>query len=197
MDRVSSPSQSVALIPIDIMGGYTILVDEYMSMRPLPTHVFVQTGVGPADSIMTGLACGVPSTAAWEVRSGTVSASATIPDPYVISVKQLLGDGMDGDPPLHGGPSGCAGVAALIGCAMESNDSESENCSGRRREATVPGGVRTGPSAAPCPDEPGGWEEGRGWANAGRTSGVRVQASQWSGGDGSKSGSGTGELGQQ
>jgi diaminopropionate ammonia-lyase len=153
-------------VPIDIMRGYTIIVDEYLREAPLPTHVFVQAGVGGlaaavaaaftgrnddaapriivvepehaaciaasmrrgartevahAHSIMGGLACGVASAAAWEALAATDSVSVTIPDSAVAPVSRLLHAGTAGDPPLRAGPSGCAGLAALIGCAANAD----------------------------------------------------------------------------
>lgn len=151
-------------VPVDIMRGYTIIVDEYLRVAPAPTHVFVQAGVGSlaaavaaafavrdggagpriivvepehaaciaasmrrgtytelakAQSVMTGLACGVPSTAAWEILAATASTAATVPDSAVAPVAELLRNGTHGDPFVRAGPSGCAGLAAVIGCAAD------------------------------------------------------------------------------
>lgn len=153
-------------VPVDIMRGYTIIIDEYLREAPLPTHVFVQAGVGGlaaavaaaftgrnddaapriivvepehaaciaasmrrgartevahAHSIMGGLACGVASAAAWEALAATDAFSVTIPDAAVAPVSEMLRTPAGGDPPLRAGPSGCAGLAALIGCAANAD----------------------------------------------------------------------------
>lgn len=149
-------------IPIRVMQGYGVMVDEIASTAPKGgfTHVFVQAGVGgmaaavlgaaplypaladargivvestkaacllasiragrmqavpgPHDTIMCGLACGVPSTIAWRLLQARADAFIAIDDDDAVTALRLLASGEAADVPLRIGESGAAGLAALL-----------------------------------------------------------------------------------
>lgn len=68
---------------------------------------------GDLHTRMIGLACGRPSAPAWEILCETVFAAMTVDEASAVRVQALLAAGVDGDPPLHAGDTGIAGVAAL------------------------------------------------------------------------------------
>lgn len=71
---------------------------------------------GALDTIMAGLACGVPSLLAWDVLNQGVDGFMTVPDAAGADAMRLLAAGTAGDPPLVAGESAVAGLAALL-CA--------------------------------------------------------------------------------
>lgn len=162
-------------VPAIIMQGYMVMVQEVISElteigAEIPTHVFVQGGVGglagavtayfwerfgqetapiicvvepsradclyrsimagrPAsamgdlNTIMAGLACGEVSILAWEILREGAEFFATISDDLAISSMRLLAAGIGGDPAIVAGPSGAAGLAAVL-AASEHLDSD-------------------------------------------------------------------------
>jgi len=150
-------------IPRNVMQGYALMVDEALDQLPdgtLPTHVFVQGGVGglaaavcahlwerfganrprfvvvepdkadclyrsasaghpvavegALDTIMAGLACGEVSLLAWRILDPGADAFMTIGDDDAAKTMRLLAAGAEGDPPLVGGESAVAGLAACL-----------------------------------------------------------------------------------
>lgn len=74
---------------------------------------------GDVDSFMGGLACGEPSTLAWEILAVGADTAMTLNDTAAKSAMCLLADGIGGDPCIVGGESGVAGLAGLITCALD------------------------------------------------------------------------------
>jgi diaminopropionate ammonia-lyase len=74
---------------------------------------------GDVDSFMAGLACGEPSTLAWEILAAGANTAMTLNDTAAKSAMRLLADGFGGDPCIVGGESGVAGLAGLITCALD------------------------------------------------------------------------------
>lgn len=71
---------------------------------------------GPFDTAMGGLASGVPSTVAWTLLGRCLDGGVAIDDGLVDIATRALGRGVLGAS-IDAGPSGAAGVAALIGLA--------------------------------------------------------------------------------
>lgn len=69
---------------------------------------------GELDSLMSGLACGQPSPLAWPILRPGARAAMTIPDEAAEETMRLLAMGVDDDPPVVGGESGVAGLAAFL-----------------------------------------------------------------------------------
>lgn len=76
---------------------------------------------GELDSLMSGLACGQPSPLAWPILQPGVQAAMTLSDEAASETMRLLAMGLDGDPPVVGGESGVAGLAAFL---LASQDAE-------------------------------------------------------------------------
>jgi diaminopropionate ammonia-lyase len=74
---------------------------------------------GDVDSFMGGLACGEPSTLAWEILSIGANTAMTLNDAAAKSAMCLLAEGIGGDPCIVGGESGVAGLAGLVTCALD------------------------------------------------------------------------------
>jgi len=72
------------------------------------------TVAGDLDSLMAGLACGEPSPLAWEILADGADAAMAIPDAAAEEAMRLLAAGLGTDPPLVGGESGVAGLAAAL-----------------------------------------------------------------------------------
>lgn len=72
---------------------------------------------GPFDTAMRCLACGEPSTLAWEVLDTGADAFATTGDEDVEAAVGRLAEGRGGDPRVMAGTSGAAGLAALVRAA--------------------------------------------------------------------------------
>ena len=66
---------------------------------------------GPMTTIMAGLRCAEPSPAAWRAIDAGVDAFMTVSDDRVIQAMEAL---RAEDPPIHAGPSGACGAAALM-----------------------------------------------------------------------------------
>ena len=69
---------------------------------------------GPFDTMMGGLASGVPSTLAWRLLAGCADFAMTISD---ASARRAMRTLADGPPPVVAGESGAAGLAGLIEAA--------------------------------------------------------------------------------
>lgn len=157
---VSDASSQADQTSCAILHGYGVIFLEMISQftpETLPTHVFLQAGVGglasviggllweaygvnrplfvtvephqadcvyqsiqtgrlvhvegTLDTIMAGLACGVPSELAWAVLGTGVDFAMTIPDAIAVTAVRDLATGAFGDPPLIAGESGVAGLA--------------------------------------------------------------------------------------
>ena len=154
--------------PRHIMQGYTVLAREALEQVPegeLPTHVFLQAGVGGLAAAVTGhfwedlgsrrprvvvvepseadglleaalldqptpsrgslqtsmecLACRTVSDPAWTILRSGADAFMTISDDTAGEAVELLGKGMEGDPPIPTQPSGAAGLAGVIAAHFE------------------------------------------------------------------------------
>jgi len=80
--------------------------------RPTPVH-------GDVNSFMACLAAGEVSPVAWEILGPGLDDSLAIPDPAAVSAMRLLADGVDGDPSVVSGESGCAATAGLIAACLD------------------------------------------------------------------------------
>lgn len=70
--------------------------------EPLPTR-------GRLESMMVGLACGIPSAVAWPIIRDGMNFFLAIPDSYAVSaMREYFKEG------ITSGESGCAGLAALL-----------------------------------------------------------------------------------
>jgi diaminopropionate ammonia-lyase len=69
---------------------------------------------GALDTMMAGLACGVPSRLAWEVFERYVEFYASIPDYVAATGMRVLGAPLPGDPRIISGESGASAVGFAI-----------------------------------------------------------------------------------
>jgi diaminopropionate ammonia-lyase len=69
---------------------------------------------GDLNTFMACLSAGVPSLVAWQILQQVANFFLTIPDEAALRCMRLLAHGVDGDPVVVAGESGCAGVAALL-----------------------------------------------------------------------------------
>lgn len=70
---------------------------------------------------MAGLACGEISPLSWPILKPGAHAAMVIPDDAAAETMRLLADPPAGDPPIVGGESGVAGLAAFL---LASRDAE-------------------------------------------------------------------------
>lgn len=75
--------------------------------------------VGDTDTFMACLAAGEVSAPAWIILQHAADDVITLEDAAAEDTMRLLADGMDGDPPLVAGKSGCAATAGLIAAAAD------------------------------------------------------------------------------
>lgn len=68
---------------------------------------------GDMDTIMAGLACGEPSTIAWDVLNAYADAFISCPDPISAKGMRILGNPADADPKVVSGESGSVGVGIV------------------------------------------------------------------------------------
>ena len=68
---------------------------------------------GDMNTIMAGLACGVPSTLAWEVLSASADLFAACPDRVARRGMRVLGNPLTGDPAVVSGESGAVGLGLV------------------------------------------------------------------------------------
>ena len=68
---------------------------------------------GDMHTIMAGLACGVPSTHAWELLSRHAQAFAACPDRVARRGMRVLGNPLWGDPAIVSGESGAVGLGLV------------------------------------------------------------------------------------
>ncbi len=76
---------------------------------------------GDLESLMAGLACGEISPLSWPILKTGAHGAMTIPDAAAAETMRLLADPPAGDPPIVGGESGVAGLAAFL---LASRDAE-------------------------------------------------------------------------
>lgn len=69
---------------------------------------------GDLNTFMACLSAGVPSLVAWQILQQVADFFLTIPDEAALRCMRLLANGVDGDPVVVAGESGCAGIAALL-----------------------------------------------------------------------------------
>lgn len=74
---------------------------------------------GDVNTFMACLAAGEVSPVAWTILGPALDDSTAIPDEAAIAAMRLLAEGVDGDPPLVSGESGCAATAGLIAAALD------------------------------------------------------------------------------
>ena len=72
---------------------------------------------GSANTFMACLAAAEVSPVAWTILARALDDALAIPDEAAVETMRLLADGVDGDPPLVSGESGCAATAGLIAAA--------------------------------------------------------------------------------
>ncbi len=70
---------------------------------------------GRMDSMMAGLCCGVPSTAAWRILKEVSDAYCTITDDICADGMRVLSSPLPGDARIISGESGAAGFSAFFG----------------------------------------------------------------------------------
>lgn len=73
----------------------------------------IRTVDGALDTVMAGLACGVPSVLAWTILRDAADAFVSIPDEAALDTMRRLARPVPGDPTIVGGESGVAGLAGL------------------------------------------------------------------------------------
>ena len=69
---------------------------------------------------MACLAAGEVSRPAWRILEYVVDDVLTLPDEAAAEAMRLLAAGVDGDPRLVSGESGCAAVAGLVAATLDS-----------------------------------------------------------------------------
>lgn len=74
---------------------------------------------GSVDTFMACLAAAEVSPVAWTILARGLDDTLAIPDEAAMETMRLLADGVDGDPPLVSGESGCAATAGLIAAASD------------------------------------------------------------------------------
>ncbi|WP_108661542.1 diaminopropionate ammonia-lyase [Acuticoccus kandeliae] len=74
---------------------------------------------GDIDTFMACLAAGEVSPAAWPILGPALDDVVAIPDDAAAATMRLLANGVDGDPPLVSGESGCAATAGLIAATFD------------------------------------------------------------------------------
>ena len=74
---------------------------------------------GSVDTFMACLAAAEVSPAAWTILAHGLDDTLAIPDEAAMETMRLLADGVDGDPSLVSGESGCAATAGLIAAASD------------------------------------------------------------------------------
>src|SRR5690606_17150202 len=67
-----------------------------------------------APTDMVGLRCAEVSTVAWPILHATVDAAVTVTDAQVDQAIDRLAHPLPGDPVIRSGPSGAAGLAAVL-----------------------------------------------------------------------------------
>lgn len=79
---------------------------------------------GDLDTFMACLAAGEVSRPAWRILEHVVDDVLTLPDEAAAEAMRLLAAGVEGDPRLVSGESGCAAVAGLVAAALDSGSRE-------------------------------------------------------------------------
>jgi diaminopropionate ammonia-lyase len=72
----------------------------------------IHTVTGNMDTIMAGLACGVPSTLGWEILRDYADGFISCPDSFAAQGMRILGCPLEGDLRIVSGESGAAGFGA-------------------------------------------------------------------------------------
>jgi diaminopropionate ammonia-lyase len=85
------------------------------------------------ETVMTGLACGTPSSLAWRVLDTGADAYVSISDLHTSDAMRALAGGA-GDPPVVAGASGAAGLGAVRAIA---SDQPAREALGLSRQSTV------------------------------------------------------------
>lgn len=74
---------------------------------------------GPLDTIMAGLRCAEPSSAAWPVIASRADAFVAVDDEAAIAAMRMLAQPLESDPAVEAGPSGACGLGALTAVMRE------------------------------------------------------------------------------
>jgi diaminopropionate ammonia-lyase len=74
---------------------------------------------GDVNTFMACLAAGEVSPVAWTILGPGLDDCVAIPDEAAVAAMRLLAEGIEGDPPLVSGESGCAATAGLIAAALD------------------------------------------------------------------------------
>ncbi|MDR6755137.1 diaminopropionate ammonia-lyase [Mycoplana sp. BE70] len=74
---------------------------------------------GDTDTVMACLAAGTVSAPAWIILKHAVDGVITLPEEAAPDAMRVLADGVDGDPAIVAGESGCAATAGLIAAALD------------------------------------------------------------------------------
>ena len=101
-----------ALRPMTIVAEPTRAACFYESMAA--GDGIARPARGDMNTIMAGLACGVPSTLAWEVLSASADLFAACPDRVARRGMRVLGNPLTGDPALVSGESGAVGLGLVF-----------------------------------------------------------------------------------
>jgi len=75
---------------------------------------------GSVDSVMAGLACGIPSPLAWRFLQPLIDCFLTVSDQEAIHAMRRLAGGSVQDVPVVSGESGAAGLAGLLALSRDS-----------------------------------------------------------------------------
>jgi diaminopropionate ammonia-lyase len=92
---------------------------------------------GDLDTIMAGLAAGEVSSYAWSILKTGADFAMSIPDEAAIATMKLLADAPFDDPPVVGGESGVAGLAAALLAASDSSARQSLGITESSRIMTI------------------------------------------------------------
>jgi diaminopropionate ammonia-lyase len=92
---------------------------------------------GALDTVMAGLACGVPSLLAWAILRDVADAFVCIADEAALDTMRRLAYPVPGDPPIVGGESGVAGLAGLRIVARDGSARQQLELDGRSRVMVI------------------------------------------------------------
>ena len=92
---------------------------------------------GDLDTFMACLAAGEVSRPAWRILERGVDDVLTLPDEAAPEAMRLLAAGVDGDPPLVSGESGCAAIAGLVAAALDPELREAIGLDGSSRVIAI------------------------------------------------------------
>ena len=88
--------------------------------EPMATHRMMPTKIsGNLDTIMAGLACGEPSTLAWEILRDYADVFVACPDIVAMRGMRILGNPLQSDDRVISGESGAVTLGLLASVCMQ------------------------------------------------------------------------------